>query len=639
MENGPTRSTPPHQGAKQLSDNRPETRTRARFWAEVRRRRVFRVGGLYVAGAFVILQLGEIVLPAFNAPDWALQTLVVFVFLGLPVALALSWVFDLTPEGLKRTRSLVPVGSASMMPWVALLIVTTVSLGLGAVWFSRSAMSGSDAAGPRERTRPTAARFASLEPDAPISAIAVLPLAHFAEGDDLFARQLHDEIIIRLSELTSLRVVSRTSVERYRTTDKLLPEIAAELNVQAVVTGSVAMTGESDSVRISIQLLHAPSDTHLESRTFEREMKDVLRLQTEVAMAIAATVQEEVGAEVDDGAQQVAEVDPEAYVAFVRGQSELEHGTPEGLEAALGYFDQAVEHDSTYAAAWVWRAGTRLAIESEGGRPSPEVLARARADAEHANDLGGAEDEAAAVMFAIRDYLPRPGGAGEPGGVATDAAGVQDSEPDSLQRRYLTESTRFGRRFSQPSPLREAYRLVEAGQYDSAAVAFTEIVKENPSADRAWATLEELHLQQGDFGAAVGVRQDRIYAIQGRTPAAQAEVRALRVTFSEDDPATYWQWRYDHNTNRQTRGERVSEVEWATTAVGLGDHGLALRHLEAAIENRDPGLLSLRTSARWDPLRNDPAFQDLSRRARDLWQGGGGTGGRRPERAGERRPR
>ena len=421
-----------------MSNDQPEPRSPATFWAEVRRRRVFRVGGLYVAGAFVILQLGEIVLPAFNAPDWALQTLVVFVFLGLPVALALSWVFDLTPEGLKRTRSLVPVGSASMVPRVALLVVTTVSLGLGAFWFSRSAMSGSDAAGPRERTRPAAARFASLDPDAPISAIAVLPLAHFAEGDDLFARQLHDEIITRLSELTSLRVVSRTSVERYRTTDKLLPEIAAELNVQAVVTGSVAMTAESDSVRISIQLLHAPSDTHLESRTFEREMKDVLRLQTEVAMAIAATVQEEVGAEVDGGAQQVAQVDPEAYVAFVRGQSELEHGTPAGLEAALGYFDQAVEHDSTYAAAWVWRAGTRLAIESEGGRPSPEVLARARADVEHANDLGGAEDEAAAVMFAIRDYLPRPGGAGEQGGVATDAAGVPDSEPDSLQRRYLT---------------------------------------------------------------------------------------------------------------------------------------------------------------------------------------------------------
>ena len=102
-------------------------------------------------------------------------------------------------------------------------------------------------------------------------------------------------------------------------------------------------------------------------------------------------------------------------------------------------------------------------------------------------------------MFAIRDYLPRPGGAGEQGGVATDAAGVPDSEPDSLQRRYLRESTRFGRRFSQASPLRESYRLVEAGQYDSAAVAFTEIVKENPSGDRAWAAFQDLSRRARDL--------------------------------------------------------------------------------------------------------------------------------------------
>ena len=103
------------------------------------------MGGLYVAGAFVVLQLGEIVLPAFNAPDWALQTLVVFVFLGLPVALAFSWVYDLSPEGLKRTRSLVPVGGRSIVPGLALLGVTALSAGLGAWWFSRSAMGTPDA--------------------------------------------------------------------------------------------------------------------------------------------------------------------------------------------------------------------------------------------------------------------------------------------------------------------------------------------------------------------------------------------------------------------------------------------------------------------------------------------------------------
>ena len=165
--------------------------------------------------------------------------------------------------------------------------------------------------------------FASLDPNAPITAIAVLPLAHLAEGDDLFARQLHEEIITQLSRLTSLRVVSRTSVERYRTTDKLLPQIAAELGVQAVVTGSVAMTGESDSVRISVQLLHAPSDTHMESFTWQREMRDILRLQTEIAVEIATGVQGELGVEEVPAPDQIAQVDPEAHRLSCAGATNL----------------------------------------------------------------------------------------------------------------------------------------------------------------------------------------------------------------------------------------------------------------------------------------------------------------------------
>ena len=140
-----------------MTNRQPDEQQPGTFWTEGRRRGVFRVGGLYVAGAFVVLQLGEIVLPAFNAPDWALQTLVVFVFLGLPVALAFSWVYDLSPEGLKRTRSLVPAGARSLVPGLALLGVTAVSVGLGTWWFSRSAMGSEDAVGGPDASTPSAA--------------------------------------------------------------------------------------------------------------------------------------------------------------------------------------------------------------------------------------------------------------------------------------------------------------------------------------------------------------------------------------------------------------------------------------------------------------------------------------------------
>ena len=150
-----------------MTDQQPETKRPNTFWAEGRRRGVFRVGGLYVAGAFVVLQLGEIVLPAFNAPDWALQTLVVFVFLGLPVALSFSWVYDLSPEGLKRTRSLMPVGGRSLVPGLALLGVTALSAGLGAWWFSRSAMGTPDTDAGTDTPPSSPAAFASLDPPPP----------------------------------------------------------------------------------------------------------------------------------------------------------------------------------------------------------------------------------------------------------------------------------------------------------------------------------------------------------------------------------------------------------------------------------------------------------------------------------------
>lgn len=393
------------------------------FWNELRRRKVVRAGGFYAVAAFVALQLGEIVLPAFNTPDWALQSLVVAAALGLPVVLAVAWAYELTSEGLRRTQDSSAGTSGqgavrSLAPRLALLGVTTVSVAFAAVWFSRSFMSASEGDGSGWRSSFWAARqarlapgpgpsdsrgprggpvFANFDPEAPVAAIAVLPLANFAEGQgDLFARQLHDEIINQLTGMTSLRVVSRTSVARYADTTMQLPRIAQELRVQAVVTGSVAMTAENDSVRISIQLLHAPSDTHLMTRTYQREMTDILRLQTEIALEIAQAVQAEVeGGQATPTVEHVAAVDPEAHQAYLQGWEELDHelgleavgvdmGEQDlGLEAenlgadaemaraealdraaaqAMRHFTEAVGIDSTFGLAWLGRAEAGLVL-------------------------------------------------------------------------------------------------------------------------------------------------------------------------------------------------------------------------------------------------------------------------------------
>lgn len=607
------------------------------FWRELRRRHVVRAGGVYVASGFVVLQLGEIVLPAFNAPDWVLQSLVVLVFLGLPVVLAFAWVYDLTPEGLAKTREQQGGAKVTIAPRLALLAATSISVALGALWFLRSGATedGGDAADAVEAALPAAARTASLDPDAPITAIAVLPLADFAQRDDLFARQLHEEIITQLSLLSSLRVVSRTSVERYTDSNMLLPDIAAELGVQAVVTGSVAMTSESDSVRISVQLLHAATDTHMLSRSFQRELKDILRLQTEVAVEIAESVQGELGDELSAEVEMVAEVDPEAYRAFLQGQQELERGTPEALEAALGHFDRSAELDPGYAQPLAWRAGTHLMLATDGDSVPEDVLAQVRGDLERAGLLGGAEDEVAATMVILRDRI----GADVSGiGAGIDDAFAQAGAlagfvTDSLRRRQLLESTRFGRQFGRGSPLAVAMGFLETGRFDSAAVAFEEILDSDPRMVPAWVGLEEAHLRQGHYEGAVKVREQRILATQGEVPEARAAVEHLHAAFEEDDPASYWRWRQENNAQREARGEHVPETEKAMIAVGLGERDDALRHLEAAVQNRDPALVTLRSNAVWDPLRSDPRFQDVVRGVREVWRNRG-----RPPRPGARTP-
>lgn len=593
------------------------------FWREVRRRRVARSGGFYVVAAFITLQLGEIVLPAFNAPDWVLQSLVVLLLLGLPVVLAFAWVYDLTPEGLERTADR-DVAKVRVAPRVALLVITVVAAGLGVLWFQRNAREGGGGGVPAAEI-PGAETdvLAIADVDTTITAIAVLPLVDLTGGDDLFSRQLHDEIITLLSKLTTLRVVSRTSVERYRDTGRLLPEIAAELGVQRIVTGSVAMAAGSDSVRISVQLLDAPTDTHLHSVTYQREMKDILRLQTEVAVDIARTVVGELDAFAAPA--QLAQVDPEAYRLALHGRQALELGTPEGRSQALGYLDQAVERDPSYAFARVLRFGAVLGAAIEGDSVSRTRLAMAQEDWAEARDLGGVDEEvAAAEVVAGQAGLQLGPGAGflEPAGDGAEGeeAGGRIPVTDSLTRQALGERTIIGRQLREPSPFRQSYRYREQGRYDSAAVVLRTVLEENEGMIPAWVALEDLHLHQRDYAGAVAVREEWIRATQDDPAAAAAVVETLHATVDADDPRSYWEWRQGHIEARQARGDRVSQVEMATVAIHLGDRRSALDHLETAAERRDPGLATLASNPVWDSVRRHPRFRELQRQVEDYME-------------------
>lgn len=272
-----------------------------RFAGEMGRRRVWRTALAYAAVVFVLLQMGEIVFPAFGAPDWALRVLVVSSFLGFPVVLCLAWVFDITAHGIEftdRSKEEGSNGAGRSLPRLALLAVTlSIVGGLGwrTVQDTIRAESGTLPAGVGDDLLPVG----SEEERMAVRSLAILPLDDFSEteGGEYFTAGLHEELVSQISQIPNTRVVSRTSVVQFDRSGKAMPAIAAELGVDGVLEGSVFRSG--NRVRITVQLIHGPSDTHIWANSYEGTTEDPIAFQREVAETIAAEIQAALFGETD----------------------------------------------------------------------------------------------------------------------------------------------------------------------------------------------------------------------------------------------------------------------------------------------------------------------------------------------------
>jgi len=333
----------------------------AQFLAELSRRRVWRTALGYGAVVFVLLQVGEIVFPAFGAPDWALRILVVACFLAFPVVLCLAWVFDITPTGIRKTlgvRHAAGGGPGRALPRVALLAVTLGIVGGLGWWSVRDALAVEGSAAPGPQTPPPAATEAATESPV-IRSLAVLPLDDFSEeeGGSYFTAGLHEEIVSQLSQANVGKVVSRTSVVQYDRSGKTMPTIAQELGADAVLEGSVFRAG--DRVRVTVQLIYGPTDTHLWAESYEGTLDDAIGFQRQVAQTIATEVKRELA-----GSSQGLR--PEKKIAggagipeeYRKGRRDEELGTREGLASAVEHYRKVLEVDSSFAPA---RAGLETA--------------------------------------------------------------------------------------------------------------------------------------------------------------------------------------------------------------------------------------------------------------------------------------
>ncbi|MGH7477645.1 MAG: tetratricopeptide repeat protein [Longimicrobiales bacterium] len=448
-----------------------------------------------------------------------------------------------------------------------------------------------------------------------IRSVAVLPLANLSgdPGQEYFAEGMTEAMITELSKIAALRVISRTSAMRYSGSDKTLPEIADELGVEGLVEGSVVRDG--DQVRITAQLIHAGSDSHVWADSYDGELRDVLRLQSEVATAIARAI--EVALTPEERARLAANrpVDPEAYEAYLRGTFHLNRLTADGIERGLAYLHDAVEADPASALAYAGLALGYSLVASHTPSPPPDAFERAQAAYERALELDETLAEAHGALAEKRLYRD------------WDWAGAERSF-----ERALDLNPNLPRTLAH-----YAWLLTLTSSYEEAGATLRRAQLVDPLTPLWFAWAADLEVWAGDYDEAV--RQARkaldlnpdfpwAFFSAGSAFAANgmhAEALAHHQKAVALDSTWLWALGLSHAlAGRAAQAREIAsglERESRPNAfgltliyAGLGDREGAMRWLGRTYEQRHPWTPWLFTHFVMRLLHDDPRFQELARR-------------------------
>jgi TolB-like protein/Flp pilus assembly protein TadD len=453
----------------------------------------------------------------------------------------------------------------------------------------------------------------------PIESIAVLPLENLSgdPGQEYFADGMTDELISQLAQIGALKVISRTSIMQYKEARKPLPEIARELGVDAIVEGTVRRA--EGRVRITAQLIQAETDQHLWAQSFERDLHDVLALQSEMARAIASEVQATLTPQEEERLATARPVDPQVQEAYLKGRFHSELMTPSDLTKSIDFLETAIENDPGYGAAYATLAKVYSLLPVYILASSDEGASKAIAMAKRALELDETLEEAHfALGWALstqfewteaeksfrRGLELNPNSA--PGhsyyGWFLTWMGRHE-EAIEEQRRALTLDP-----LSPGVGQRLGASLIHARRYDEAVEVLKRTLALHPNFAFGYVRLSRAYSYKGMYEDALQAHQKavtltndrrirvsiaRLYAVMGD----QARARQLLAEFHEADE----------------QGPRALAAT-ARVYVALGDKDKAFQYLEKAYQMGDPNIILLKVAPDLDPIRDDPRYHDLLRR-------------------------
>ena len=315
------------------------------FFSELKRRNVYKVAVAYAVVGWVVAQIATQIFPFLEIPNWIVRLVIVLIAIGFPIALVIAWAFEATPEGIKRTED-VDVAASARQPrkhaWIVVVIVGA-ALSVGLFFFGRYS-----AQTPRQSE-------AAAGSTIPQKSIAVLPFENLSDdkGAAYFADGIQDEILTKLASIADLKVISRTSTAKYKSKPEDLKTVSQQLGVATVLEGSVQKA--ADKVRVNVQFIDARADSHLWAKTYDRDMKDVFAIQSEIAQEIADSLQAKLSPAEATKLATAPTKDTAAYDLFLKGEFEqrIANSTfrPESFDQAARWYKEAIAHDPNFALA------------------------------------------------------------------------------------------------------------------------------------------------------------------------------------------------------------------------------------------------------------------------------------------------
>ena len=603
------------------------------FLNELKRRNVLRVGAAYIVSSWLLIQVAETIFPLFGFGDTPARLVVIVLAIAFIPSVIFAWVFEITPEGLKKDADVDRKRSITRDTGKTLdrIILIVLALALAYFAFDKFVLDPARDLSKVETARQEG-RAAALTESYGERSIAVLPFVNMSDDpeQEYFSDGISEELLYLLTQIPELRVISRSSAFMFKNKDISIPEVAKQLNVAHVLEGSVRKAG--NRIRITAQLIEARSDTHLWSQAYDRELDDIFAIQDEVAKAISGALKLEL-ASVEEPAVRFGldeTVRTAAYDAYLRGRFLAQGSTADEINVGLTYLREATRLDPSFALAYAGIADAMIVKAFFSTSPPAEIVGEARTSAQSAIALNPNLAEAYSALASIRMFFDFDWSGSEDAFIKATSLGPTSSIAYYRYANLLTGLARFD------EAVQMAERAVEidpvgigalhalglaklfGGDFEGASAAFGNAIEVRPAWTWGYVKKSLAHALNGQEIEALALAKEMEEMTGGWGSAFLQGWLAWVYSVTDQDELLL------SVVERINLGIEENRIEdpfgVALTYFAIGDLPMALDWMERTINERSPNALfwgvGTADHLRLAPVgfREDPRFMELLRR-------------------------